>query len=111
MNGPSRTVGIPDWATPWAMASHASRKAAQSIGRPPLSAPAESMSRSTSNVTQRPRSLRASGARTAVFPEPDAPVTTNSGLSAAASSARSHSGHTASPSAGCMTTGVSQDWQ
>ena len=111
MNGPSSTVGIPDWAAPWAMASHASRNAGQLIGWLPLSAPAASMSKSVSKVTQRPCSLRASGARTAVLPEPEAPVTMNSGLSAAASSARPHSGQTACPLRGSMATGLSQDWQ
>ena len=111
MNGPSSTVGIPDWAMPWATASHASRNAGQLIGWPPLSAPAASMSRSASKVTQRPCSLRASGARTAVFPEPDAPVTMNSGPSAAASPLRPHAGQTVSPLRGSRATGVSQDWQ
>ena len=32
MSGPSSTVGIPDWATPWATASQASRKAGHRIG-------------------------------------------------------------------------------
>jgi hypothetical protein len=83
----------------------------QLIDWPPLSAPAESSSQSTSKVTQRPASLRASGASTAVFPEPEAPVTMNSGLSAAVSSARPHRGQTACPSRGSMATGLSQDWQ
>jgi hypothetical protein len=53
----------------------------------------------------------ASGAKTAVLPDPDAPVTMNSGASAAASSMDPHSGQTACPPRGTMTIGLSQDWQ
>lgn len=62
-------------------------------------------------VTQRPCIMPASGAKTAVLPEPEAPVTMNSGRSAAASSIRPHCGQTACPPPGSMRTGVSQDWQ
>lgn len=111
MNGPSSTVASPHWATPWATDSQASRNAAQSTGWLPLSVCAESRSQSASKVTQRPASMRASGASTAVFPEPEAPVTTNSGPRAACSSALPHCGQTACPRSCSMATGLSQDWQ
>jgi hypothetical protein len=68
------------------------------------------MRRSTSKVAHRPASSRAGGPSSAVFPDPDAPVTTKSGSTAAATS-NPQTGQRAAPPRGSSATAPLHDWQ
>jgi len=77
------------------------------IGWPPLSAPAASMSRSASKVTQRPCSLRAEdGGLPRAGSAGDDEQRPEHGVIRAPAC-----GQTVCPPRGSMMTGVSQDWQ
>jgi hypothetical protein len=66
---------------------------------------------SASKVTHSAASAAASGATIVVLPEPEAPVTTNTGALTAPSERLPHSGHRACSPAGSMARGSAQRWQ
>jgi hypothetical protein len=102
MKGASSRVGSPFWATPWATCSQVSANAVQSIW-PSLAAwLSGSMSQSTSKTAHHPAIRLSSSGKIVVFPDPDAPVTTNSGRITIVGSAWPQAGQRTTPPSGAI---------
>src|SRR6185312_7551632 len=101
--GPSSTVARPDWATPWATDSQASRKFSQSTPLSGVMRLSGSISQSTSKTAHSDSTLLRTG-NTVDLPDPEAPVTTKSGA-ANDGSVELQSGHRAQGGSASINTG------